>query len=180
MVKFAAAFRIEPPGAALLDPLVKAIAPFRSVNTHGLFATMTTTRPEIVLEESEDGTTWVEYKFKYKVGDVAAGHPGSLRTGRDSTGRWWFAAFGQFGDEQWFQSFCYRLLEADDQVLRLLEHDPFQGRKPRQIRAVLYQYWFAVPETRRRDGVWWSRERLGEYSPILSLSKITPAATNGR
>ena len=180
VVKFAAAFRIEPPGAALLDPLVKAIAPFRSVNTYGLFATMTTTRPEIVLEGSEDGTTWVEYKFKYKIGDVRRRPPWVAPYQPRLDWEMWFAAFGQFGDEQWFQSFCYRLLEADDQVLRLLERDPFQGRKPRQIRAVLYQYRFADPETRRRDGVWWSRERLGEYSPILSLSKITPAATNGR
>jgi len=82
----------------------------------------------------------------------------------------WFAALGRFDDERWFQNFCVRLLDADERVLRLLARDPFQGRKPRYLRAVLYRYRFADAATERRDGVWWTRERLGEYSPILSLS----------
>ena len=141
---------------------------------------MTTTRPEVVLEGSEDGTTWVEYKFKYKVGDIRRRPPWVAPYHPRLDWQMWFAALGEFEREEWLRSFCVRLLEADDQVLRLLERDPFQGRKPRQMRAVLYQYRFADPETRRRDGVWWSRERLGEYSPVLSLSEIAPTATNGR
>jgi len=81
----------------------------------------------------------------------------------------WFAALGRFDDDEWFQSFCVRLLEADGEVLRLLERDPFQGRRPRFIRAMLYRYRFSDGETGKRDGVWWTRELLREYSPILSL-----------
>ena len=80
----------------------------------------------------------------------------------------WFAALGRFDDERWFQNFCVRLLEADSGVLRLLERDPFQGRKPRYLRGVLYRYRFSDAEARRRDGVWWRRERLADYSPVLS------------
>ena len=180
VLKFTAALGIEPPGAALLDPLAKVIAPFRIVNTYGLFATMTTTRLEIVLEGSQDGATWVEYEFKYKVGDVRRRPPWVAPYQPRLDWELWFAAFGRFDDEPWLQNLCIKLLQADEAALRLLERDPFQGRKPRQVRAVLYQYRFAEAEARRRDGAWWSRERLGEYSPILSLSTTTPGATDGR
>lgn len=157
-------------GAALIDPLASVIAPFRSVNAYGLFAVMTTTRPEIVLEGSEDGATWVEYEFKYKAGDAHRRPPWVAPHQPRLDWQMWFAALGPFDDNEWFQSFCVRLLEADGEVLRLLERDPFQGRRPRFIRAMLYRYRFSDAETGKRDGVWWTRELLRQYSPILSLT----------
>jgi hypothetical protein len=53
-------------------------------------------------------------------------------------------------------------------VLRLLERDPFAGHPPRSIRGVLYRYHFSDAAA-RRQGVWWTRERLGLYSPALTL-----------
>jgi hypothetical protein len=169
-VAFAGALGIELPGAALIDPLANVMAPFRSVNAYGLFAVMTTTRLEIVLEGSEDGATWVEYEFKYKAGDAHRRPPWVAPHQPRLDWQMWFAALGRFDDNEWFQSFCVRLLEADGEVLRLLERDPFQGRKPRFIRARLDRYRFSDAEARRRDGVWWTRERLREYSAVLSLS----------
>src|SRR5439155_6216113 len=43
---------------------------FRSVNSYGLFAVMTTSRPEIIIKGSVDGTEWKTYEFKYKPGDL--------------------------------------------------------------------------------------------------------------
>lgn len=171
-VAFAGALGVDLPGSQFLDPLTSLVAPFRSVNAYGLFAVMTTARPEIVLEGSEDGTTWREYEFKYKVGDVRRRPPWVAPHQPRLDWQMWFAALGRFDDERWFPRFCVRLLEADGEVLRLLERDPFQGRKPRYLRAVLYRYRFSDATTRRRDGVWWTRERLGEYSPVLSLSAV--------
>jgi hypothetical protein len=146
------------------------IAPFRSVNAYGLFAVMTTTRLEIILEGSEDGSTWLEYEFKDKAGDAHRRPPWVAPHQPRLDWQMWFAALGRFGDDEWFQSFCVRLLEADGEVLRLLERDPFNGRKPRYVRAVLYRYRYSDAEARRRDGVWWTREQLREYSPVLSLN----------
>ena len=42
------------------------VRPFRSVNTYGLFADMTTTRPEVIFEISADGNNWQELQFKWK------------------------------------------------------------------------------------------------------------------
>src|SRR5215207_3561482 len=39
-------------------------------NGYGLFAVMTTTRPEIIVEGGSNGETWLPYEFPYKVGDV--------------------------------------------------------------------------------------------------------------
>jgi hypothetical protein len=169
-IEFTGALGIGLPGAALIDPLANVIAPFRSVNAYGLFAVMTTTRAEIVLEGSEDGATWVEYEFRYKAGDAHRRPPWVAPHQPRLDWQMWFAALGRFDDNEWFQNLCVRLLEADGEVLRLLERDPFQGRKPRYIRAVLYRYRFSDAETGKLDGVWWTRERLREYSPILSLS----------
>jgi len=169
-VAFGGALEIEPPGAALIDPLANLMAPLRSVNAYGLFAVMTTTRPEIILEGSDDGATWMEYEFKYKPGDVHRRPPWTAPHQPRLDWQMWFAALGRFDDNEWFQNLCVRLLEGDVAVLGLLERDPFEGRKPRYVRAVLYRCRFSDMKTRRRDGAWWTRERLREYSPMFSLS----------
>jgi hypothetical protein len=174
-VTFAGSLGIDLPGSALVEPLASRLAPFRSVNAYGLFAVMTTTRPEIIVEGSEDGSTWVEYEFRYKAGDLRRRPPWVAPHQPRLDWQMWFAALGRFDDERWFQSFCARLLEADGTVLKLLERDPFQGRKPRYVRAVLYRYRFSDLAAGRRDGVWWVRERLGDYSPVLSLSAAPPS-----
>src|SRR5438309_7582269 len=43
------------------NPLLRAVAPLRSVNGYGLFRVMTTERREIVIEGSADGAHWLEY-----------------------------------------------------------------------------------------------------------------------
>src|SRR5262249_18518980 len=37
------------------------VEPFRTINRYGLFAVMTTTRPEIIVEGSDDQINWKEY-----------------------------------------------------------------------------------------------------------------------
>src|SRR5262245_22390969 len=168
-VAFSRSFGIDLPGATLVEPLSDVVAPFRSVNGYGLFAVMTTTRPEIVVEGSEDGANWLEYEFRYKAGDVHRRPPWIAPFQPRLDWQMWFAALGQFTDEQWFQRFCVRLLEGDAEVSGLLERDPFYGRKPKYLRATLYRYRFSDAATRQRDGSWWTREKIGEYSPVLSL-----------
>src|SRR5262249_12429609 len=53
-----------------IPQVVSWIAPFRTVNSYGLFAVMTTSRPEIIVEGSNDGQTWLPYAFPWKPGDV--------------------------------------------------------------------------------------------------------------
>jgi len=147
----------------------RVFAPFYLANTYGLFAVMTTSRHEIIVQGSNDGAQWRDYDFKYKPGPV------------DRAPRWvaphqprldwqmWFAALGTYRDNPWFVSFVLRLLQGSPEVLALLRADPFQGAPPRYIRALLYDYTFTDFETRRRTGAWWKREPLGTYLPAVSL-----------
>lgn len=169
-IAFLRTLEIEPPGSALVAPISRAIAPFRSANAYGPFSVMTTMRPEIVLEGSEDGSVWREYEFKYKAGDVHRPPPWVAPHQPRLDWQMWFAAFSDFENEPWLQNLCARLLSGERDVLALLERDPFDGRRPRYLRAVLYDYRFSDRETHRREGVWWTRTRLGEYSPTLSRS----------
>ena len=158
-------------GAATLAPLVHLIQPFRSVNAYGLFAIMSTTRLEIVVEGSNDGVTWLAYEFTDKPGEErrrpswVAPHQPRLDW------QMWFAALGSYEDSAWFERFCRRLLEGSPSVLRLLARDPFDGTPPLFVRGALYRYRFADAATNRTQGVWWVREHLGLYSPAWSLER---------
>ena len=143
-------------------------APFRSVNGYGLFAIMTTSRLEIVLEGSSDGRRWLAYEFTDKPGDVkrrprfVAPHQPRLDW------QMWFAALGDVQQNSWFVSLSERLLEGQPEVLRLLRHNPFPDFPPRHVRAVIYEYHFTTPEQRLADGSWWRRQYRGIYLPSMT------------
>jgi hypothetical protein len=170
LVAFTRSVGVPLPIEPLVAPLEQLIAPLRSVNSYGLFAVMTTTRPEIIVEGSDDGVTWLPYEFKYKPGDLHRRPPWVAPHQPRLDWQMWFAALGRYEGEEWFRAFCIRLLEGSPDVRQLLASDPFAGRRPKYVRGQLYRYRFSDRETRRRDGVWWTRERLGAYSPALSLS----------
>lgn len=49
-----------------IQSLQAKVRPFHCFNSYGLFRVMTTTRPEIIIEASRDGTSWQTYEFKWK------------------------------------------------------------------------------------------------------------------
>jgi hypothetical protein len=165
---FAASIGVSIPGAAIVEPWAELVAPFRSINSYGLFAVMTTTRPEIVIEGSDDGLAWQPYEFKYKVGDPRRRPPWVEPFQPRLDWQMWFAALGRAEDNPWFASLCERMLEGSPDVLALLARDPFPRRPPTYVRAVLYRYHFADAATRRAQGVWWTRERIGAYLPPVT------------
>src|SRR5439155_233442 len=59
------------------------------------------------------------------------------------------------------------LLLNDSSVLSLFAGNPFPGDPPRQVRAVVWQYWFTDLATKRATGLWWRRELRGLYAPTL-------------
>jgi len=148
-----------PPPVGLI---AATIAPLRSVNGYGLFAVMTTTRNEIVVEGSADGVTWLAYEFRYKPGDVTRRPPWVAPHQPRLDWQMWFASLTSFESVPWLQNFCVRLLEGSPQVLALLAHNPFPDHPPRYVRAEFYSYRFGR-ET------WWTRERISDYSPVLTL-----------
>jgi lipase maturation factor 1 len=143
----------------------RVVAEFRSVNSYGLFAIMTTQRDEIIVEGSDDGETWLPYEFNWKPGDVDR-RPAFVTPHMPRLDwQMWFAALGTVRDNPWFVSFLVRLLQGSPDVLALLERNPFPDKPPRYVRAVLYDYHFTDPATRRATGAWWRRELKGLYCP---------------
>jgi hypothetical protein len=59
------------------------------------------------------------------------------------------------------------LLRADSDVLLLFAGNPFARGAPKQVRAVIWQYWFTTPAEKRSQGLWWRRQQLGLYAPTL-------------
>ncbi len=162
-------FRVMTRWPKPLAQLVEWLDPFRLVNGYGLFAVMTTERPEIIVEGSHDGVAWHAYEFKWKPGEAnrrprfVAPHQPRLDW------QMWFAALNYYHSTPWFHSFLLRLLRSSPDVLALLRRNPFPDKPPRFVRAVLYDYRFTDLATRRATGAWWRRERRGLYSPVLSL-----------
>jgi amino acid transporter len=151
-----------PPGG---DTVLRIADPLRIVNSYGLFAVMTTTRPEIIVEGSNDGVTWLAYEFPYKPGDVNRHPPIVAPLQPRLDWQMWFAALGSYQNNRWFVSFMLRLLQGEPGVLRLLSYNPFPKGPPKYVRARVYLYTF----THFGEGAWWAREESGTYLPPVSL-----------
>ncbi len=163
-------------GNVYQTPLKYAVAlaePFRSINNYGLFAVMTTTRPEIIIEGSNDGKTWMAYEFKWKPGDLTTRPKFAQPHQPRLDWQMWFAALSDYRSNPWLISFMARLLEGKKEVLGLLKDNPFPENPPRYVRAVVYEYRFTDLKTKRETGAWWTRESKGIYCPVLSLKKET-------
>ena len=145
------------------------VAPLRFVNSYGVFAKMTTERPEIIIEGSDDGIHWKEYPFKYKPGDVERRPPWNIPHQPRLDWQMWFAALGTQNQHPWFSRSLQRLLENSPGVIALLDSNPFPDNPPRHVRALLYDYQYASSEEKASKGVWWERQLAGLYYPAVEL-----------
>ncbi|HKX06702.1 MAG TPA: lipase maturation factor family protein [Stellaceae bacterium] len=156
----------RPPGVArAVDEL---IGPLHIVGGYGLFAVMTTARHEIVLEGSDDGTTWREYEFPWKPGDVMRAPQWNIPHQPRLDWQLWFAALDDPRRVPWFPRFLERVLRNEPAVMALFEKNPFPDKPPVFVRALYYDYAYASPEEKAR-GQWWDRRLLGVYFPASRL-----------
>jgi hypothetical protein len=146
---------------------VSALEPFRIANRYGLFAGMTRGRYEIEFQGSEDGQTWVVYPFRFKPQDPSK--PPGIYAPYQPRFDWnlWFASLSSWRQEPIVVRTEQSLLRGDVDVLLLFAGNPFPHAPPRQVRAVVWQYWFTTPVERRSEGMWWRRQSLGLYAPTL-------------
>jgi predicted DCC family thiol-disulfide oxidoreductase YuxK len=162
----------SPALAAPLSPLLRFVSPWEIVNSYGLFAVMTTSRPEIIFEGSDDGQTWKEYSFPYKAGDPNRPLPIIAPFQPRLDWQLWFAALdGNYREDQWAATLAVKLLRAEPEVLKLLEPPPF-NHPPRYVRASIYEYWFTTERERRNTGAIWNRRFERPYIPTISLKML--------
>ncbi|MGE5222651.1 MAG: lipase maturation factor family protein, partial [Omnitrophica WOR_2 bacterium] len=151
------------------QPFLRLTGSLRLVNSYGLFASMTTVRPEIILEGSDDSQTWKPYRFKYKPGDLQRRPPLVAPHQPRLDWQMWFAALADYQASPWILNLAESLLSGSPEVLKLLSENPFPEKPPRFLRGMLYDYHFTTFEERKLSGNWWKREALGPYLPVVSL-----------
>jgi hypothetical protein len=145
---------------------VAALQPFRIADRYGLFAVMTRGRYEIEFQGSNDGQTWAAYKFRFKPQNPYEAP--RIYAPYQPRFDWnlWFASLGHWRSNLIVPRTEERLLEGTADVLALFASNPFP-KPPRQIRVLLWQYWFTGMQEKRDRGLWWHRQLLGNYAPTL-------------
>jgi len=172
-----------PPGP--VAEVAAALAPFRISNTYGLFARMTTSRPEIEIQGSDDGHSWFTYDLAWK--------PDGARDAPRFAGphmprldwQLWFAALaGDCQRARWYTGLLQRLFEAAPEVLALFGKSPFGDRAPKYLRSLVWDYAPAPPGS----DAWWIRQDARPFCPDVTwrggrLQRVhfgpAPSATDG-
>jgi Lipase maturation factor len=173
------------PAINLISPgqlMNASFEPLHLVNTYGAFGSISRQRYEVVLEGTTDSvvtpaSTWREYQFKAKPGDVSRAPPFLAPYHLRLDWLMWFAALSPSYADPWFAPLVARLLQNDKATLALMAGDPFPDAPPKWIRAELYLYRFTTPDEREATGNWWVRRLTGEYMPPISLK--TPGLVPG-
>jgi len=156
---------------------------FHLVNTYGAFGRVTRKRYEIVIEGTDEPvitgqTRWQEYEFKAKPGDLRRMPPQIAPYHLRLDWLMWFLPFSVVvtqrgilvpGYETWFLRFIQKLLENDDQTLKLLRHNPFKNTRPAFVRVLFYHYRYTDWREKKESGEWWARQLIGTYLPAVSL-----------
>lgn len=153
----------------VFQSVIRWVSPYRIVNSYGLFTVMTTSRPEIIIQGSNDGRDWKEYGFKFKPGDLEKPLPWVAPLQPRLDWQMWFAALGNYQTNPWFTSLMLKILEGSPEVLKLMDKNPFPESPPKYLRASVYEYNFTDSEARRTTGNLWRREFMGLYMPVLTL-----------
>lgn len=156
--------------------------PLRLVNTYGAFGVVDEERIELVIESSPtiDGP-WKEYEFKVKPGDI-------YRTPRWISPyhyrldwcMWIASSCGNIERSPWMYTFLYKLLQGDQHVLELLEHDPWassklekvrtEEQKPQFIRVEKYLYKYNREKGKGKP--YWIREKVGKFFPMQGIASL--------
>lgn len=145
-------------------------------NTYGLFAVMTTSRPEIIIEGSMDGINYLPYEFPFKVGDLDRAPPVVAPYQPRLDWQLWFEAlnFSEGGRavSPWFARLLAAIKNNRQSVLSLLK-SPFETA-PRYLRVSLYDYSFDPSHKH----VWQRKLRYiiledPEPKPVLNLPGVT-------
>jgi hypothetical protein len=147
------------------------------VNTYGAFGSIGKERFDLIFEGSNSAdpataTDWKEYTLAAAPCDphrppiqIAPYQP-------HLDWQLWFASMATLREYPWTLNLVWKLLHNDPATLSLFARNgnPFPDHPPRYIRIVYYRYHFARPGN--AAGVYWTRERLGNWLSPVSLDDV--------
>src|SRR6185312_5565745 len=134
--------------------------PLDLVNTYSAFGTVGRERLNIVFEGTmdavpDDSADWKAYPYKGLPVDLHKRPPQVAPYQLRMDWQLWFAAMSTPEEYPWTLNLVWKLLHNDPGAVSLFAANPFPGKPPRYIRAVLYRYSFAP---RGNAGSrWWNR-----------------------
>ena len=108
-----------------------SFGPLRLVNTYGAFGTVDEERMELIVSAatSYDGP-WKEYQFKVKPGDIYRRPKWISPYHYRLDWQMWICAVLRDPERSpWLYRFLVKLLERDEDVLGLLQSDPFENQE---------------------------------------------------
>jgi hypothetical protein len=74
---------------------------------------------------------------------------------------YYFSTMNMFlNRSMWFARFLEKLAQAEPAVLALMQKAPHGEKKPRFLRVTLWQYEFASPDKKEKQGLWWERAQV--------------------
>jgi hypothetical protein len=155
---------------AVFGSVAAVVGPFRSLNNYGLFMVMTTERPELVIEGSRDGRTWLAYEFRHKPGD-----PDRRPTwGRPAPTSPRLANVVCRARSPRTQPLGALPLRTPAEELarrhRVAGAQPVRRRTARAtLRIVRHDYRFTNRDQRARTGRWWERTPVDYYVAPTTL-----------
>ena len=83
----------------------------------------------------------------------------------------WFASLDNWQQNRFVVFTEERLLTGSPSVLALFAGNPFAAAPPREVRAVVYQYWF-TDWSEKQQGLWWRRRIWVFTRPKSSASQM--------
>jgi hypothetical protein len=146
--------------------------PLDLVNTYGAFGSVGRERLNVVFEGTMDdnpgdNANWKAYPYKGLPVALDKQPPQIAPYHLRLDWQMWFAAMSSPEEYSWTLNLVSKLLHNDPGAVGLFAENPFPGKPPRFIRAVLYRYSFAQPDD--PVGLWWKRERIGDtWLPAMS------------
>ena len=167
-----------------LELVYSAIAPFRIVNSYGLFRVMTKQRPEIIIEGSDDAIEWKAYEFKWKPGALDR-MPGFVEPHQPRLDwQMWFAASGRCAPKSVVLCARSALAREFSRGYSIVRQESVSRTNRRVICAPrLYRYRFSTLAEHRRNRRMVAARRLARVSldgfTARRLSSATPQVVAG-
>ena len=147
--------------------------PLELVNTYGAFGTVGQERLNVIFEGTMDdnpgdSAQWKPYIYKGLPVALDKRPPQIAPYQLHLDWQMLFASMGSPDEYPWTFNLVWKLLHNDATAVSLFAFNPFPGKPPRYIRAVLYRYTFAKPDN--MQGLWWHRERADLWLSAMSIN----------
>jgi len=173
------AFLSIQPALNMLSPnqiMITSYDPLNLVNTYGAFGSVGRERYNVIFEGTSDSlandsTHWKPYPYKGLPVALDQRSPQIAPYQLRLDWQMWFAAMSTPDEYPWTITLISKLLRNDPDALSLFAANPFPGKPPRYIRAVLYRYTFAPPNDPAH--LYWHRQRIGDtWLPAMADTSL--------